>query len=173
MANNESPAAVIAALTASLSLAPHPEGGYYARFYTAPTTVSTPRGPRCSTTCIHFLLPTGQVSRLHTLHQQDEVWFHHSGDPLEVVELSAAAVSSNDDAVVTRTRLGLGGAPTHVVRAGSVFGARCLPGPAGYSLVSCTVSPGFDFLDFEMFSRGDLVARFHGPAAAAAIAELT
>lgn len=169
-----STAARVDTIISSLSLLSHPEGGYYARFYTSPTTLSTPRGPRSCTTCINYLLPFGQVSRFHTLLQQDEIWCHHSGDALEVIELSAAAADSSPlDAVVKRTRIGPGGVPTHVVHAGTVFGARCLPGPSGFALVSCAVSPGFDFADFDMFSRDELTARFQGPAAALAIAELT
>jgi len=158
------------ALVESLGLSPHPEGGFYKRTYTAPTALSTPRGSRATASAILFLLPAGDVSRLHEL-TSDELWFHHEGDALTVVELHAGA--AGEDARVTRTLVGGSGAPSHAVGAGAVFGAACeAGGAAGFSLVSCVVTPGFDFADWRMDGAEDLRARFRGAAAAAAIAAL-
>jgi len=123
---------------------------------------------RTTATAIYFLLEAGQFSRLHRI-KSDEVWAFHSGQALDVVEVDG------DSGKVTRTRLGAdiaaGDVPTHVVKAGLWFGARPAAGTT-FSLVSCFVSPGFHWRDFEMHSRREMAAIL--PAAAhEVILELT
>ena len=158
-----------AALIALHLLAPHPEGGYVARTHTG--SASAPGG-RPLVTSILYLLEAGQRSALHSLAASDELWFHHEGDALEVVELSVAD-AAGADARVSAARLGPGGALSHTVPARAVFGAR-VPrgGPAGFALVSCAVAPGFDYAEWRLEGAADLRARFAGAAAAAAIEEL-
>jgi len=153
-----------AALVALHRLEPHPEGGFFARTHTSPRAV----GGRPVVTSILYLLEAGQRSALHSLATSDELWFFHEGDALEVVELRAGA-----PAAVLAARLGPGGALSHAVPAGAVFGAR-VPrgGAAGLALVSCAVAPGFEYSDWKLESAGELRARFPGAAAAAAIDEL-
>jgi predicted cupin superfamily sugar epimerase len=134
-------------LIRALELVPHPEGGHYRETYRSGAQVPTPRGPRSASTAILFLLTAGEVSHWHRIHS-DEAWHHHGGGRLLIHELSPAGA-------VRRTGLGLdlaaGEQPQHVVQAGHWFAAE--PAPATpWSLVSCTVAPGFDFDDFELAS---------------------
>lgn len=162
-----------------LNMSPHPEGGYYARIYTsavgAALTPAFPAGAkRPSATAIYYLLPTGGKGFLHRL-KSDELWFHLRGDPLVVVELTADGPKETTlGSDIVPTDAGGGGhVPTYTVPAGAVFGSYAPPGgAAGYSLVSCVVSPGFDFADFEMFTADQLAAMFPGGKCDAMIAML-
>jgi predicted cupin superfamily sugar epimerase len=135
-------------LTEQLGLVPHPEGGYYRQFYRSATTVQPADGRpvRPSLTTIYFLLAAGDVSRWHRV-ASDEVWHHYEGDPLELFEA--------DGNVVEITRHVLGPVdehrqPVHVIPAGHWQAARST---GAYTLVGCTVGPGFDFADFEMLDQ--------------------
>lgn len=144
----------------ALSLSPHPEGGFYRETYRAAQTVETPRGPRAASTAIYFLIPQGAFSALHRI-QSDEVWHHYAGAPLRVVQLDEGGRSDHV----------LGPAlPQAVVPAGAWFGAA-IEGDGAWSLVGCTVAPGFDFADFELAERARLLARF--PQHADVITRLT
>lgn len=155
-----------------LGLRPHPEGGFFRETYRAAETVEAahlpPRfgGARAFATAILFLLPAGEVSALHRL-KSDEVWHFHAGGPLDVIVLEG-------DGAVRQTRLGAsverGEVLQSVVPAGHWFGARPAPGSA-YSLVGCTVAPGFDLADFELAPRETLLVRY--PQHAALIRALT
>lgn len=143
-------------LVATLGLIPHPEGGYYGELYRSDATVrpADGRGPRAALTTIYFLLPGAAVSRWHRV-QSDEVWHFYEGAPLDLW------MASPDGDQANRHRLGpLDGAqrPAWTVPAGWWQAARST-GP--FTLVGCTVGPGFDSRDFAL--AGDQ------PAAAAAL----
>ena len=129
----------------ALDLRPHPEGGYFREVHRSPARVQPADGrpARLALTTIYFLLVTGQVSRWHRV-ASDEVWHYYEGDPLELLVADAGFD------VVSRRRLGPVGngiEPVRVVLAGEWQAAR----PAGrYTLVGCTVGPGFEFEDFQM-----------------------
>lgn len=132
-------------LIAALGLRPHPEGGWYAEVFRSASTVQPAdfRGTRSALTTIYFLLTAGQTSRLHRV-ASDEVWHFYEGDPLELT------TAPGDLASLSRTTLGPAGqasAPVYTVPAGVWQGARPL---GAYTLVGCTVGPGFDFADFEL-----------------------
>lgn len=134
-----------ASLVAELKLAPHPEGGFFRETYRAAATL--PGTSRSVSTAILYLLGAGQRSKLHRI-DADEVWHFHRGDPLEVIELTP------NGARITRLSFEH---PQHVVPAGLWFGAR----PVGeYSLVGCTVAPGFEFAHFELADRTKLLVEF-------------
>jgi predicted cupin superfamily sugar epimerase len=162
----------VAELVARLGLQPHPEGGYFRETYRAAENIAAaalPRrfgGARSFSTAIHFLLETGQCSRLHRI-QADEVWHFYTGDPLLVVEIDPAGH-------LKTTRLGgdpaEGAVYQHVVPAGAWFGAVVAEG-GRFALVGCTVAPGFDFADFELADRTTLLAEY--PAHQAWIRRLT
>jgi hypothetical protein len=148
-------------LVEALGLVPHPEGGYYRETYRANLTLAesalapTFHGLRAASTAIYYLLAAGDRSRLHRI-RSDEVWHFYLGDPLQVVELTEAG-----DVLVTTlgTDITAGQVPQHVVPAGRWFGS--CPAPASqFSLVGCTVAPGFDFADFEMATAEQLIADF-------------
>ena len=144
---------------AALALTPHLEGGHSRETYRAGATVPTPAGPRAASTAIYFLLQAGEISALHRI-RSDELWHFHVGAALALVELS--------DTGSREHRLGLdvgrGESPQVAIPAGAWFGARVADG-TGFALVSCTVAPGFDFLDFELGDRAALRARHPGQAA--------
>jgi predicted cupin superfamily sugar epimerase len=145
-----------ATLVATLGLIPHPEGGYYGELYRSHATVhpGDDRGPRPALTTIYFLLPSGAVSRWHRV-QSDEVWHFYEGAPLELW------MASPEGDQVDRYRLGpLEGLqrPVWAVPAGRWQAARST---GAYTLVGCTVGPGFDFQDFALAADQ--------PAAAAAL----
>jgi predicted cupin superfamily sugar epimerase len=137
-----------AELIAALDLRPHPEGGFYREVHRSAASVATTdeRGPRAALTTIYFLLAAGAASRWHQV-DSDEVWHFYEGDPLELLELDA------DGRSLVRHQLG----PVHeghqrpvrTIAAGAWQAAR----PLGeYTLVGCTVGPGFDFADFRLLA---------------------
>jgi len=144
-----------------LVLRRHPEGGFFRESYRAAETVRRehlpPRftGDRAFSTAIYFLLEWPDFSALHRI-KQDEVWHFYDGGPLCVTSIAP-------DGVLTTVTLGrdvaAGEVPQAVVPAGHIFGSR--PRDAGtFSLVGCTVAPGFDFADFEIPTRKELLAQF-------------
>jgi predicted cupin superfamily sugar epimerase len=143
-----------AELIRTLELVPHPEGGYYREILRSGQSVEPAdgRGPRAALTGIYFLLTTGAVSRWHRV-RSDETWHFCEGAPLELWQMQRMPPSLH------RTRLGPLAAdqqPVRCVPAGCWQAARSL---GGYTLVSCTVAPGFEFADFELLSdRDDLAA---------------
>ena len=152
-------------LIQQLGLAAHPEGGCFRQIYRSSTTVqpADDRGVRPSLTTIYFLLVAGEVSRWHRV-ASDEAWHYYEGDPLE---LFGAAADFNE---VTRHVLGRvadGMRPVEVIPAGRWQAARTT---GSYTLVGCTVGPGFDFADFEMLDRrpdeAEVVRRRHPELAA-------
>jgi uncharacterized protein len=153
------------AVIEALGLVPHPEGGFYRETFRAPQIVATAQGPRAASTAIYFLLPAGSFSALHRI-RSDEVWHHYDGDPLDLHTIDPAGTHEI-------VRLGpdvvRGDRPQHAVAAG-VWQAA-VPVGSRFSLCGCTVAPGFDFADFEMPSRAELVRRF--PAQRAWIEKLT
>lgn len=144
-----------AQLIADLGLAPHPEGGYYRQIYRSTSTVTPDDGRtgRASLTTIYFLLPAGEVSRWHVV-TSDEVWHYYEGAPLELLTADRAFMR------VERHQLGLPGdgiRPVHVVAAHDWQAARST---GAYTLVGCTVGPGFEFDDFMMLAgRAEDAAR--------------
>jgi predicted cupin superfamily sugar epimerase len=135
-----------------LELAPHPEGGFYRE-----TARGAPRFEalaRDAYTAIYFLLPAGTFSALHRV-RSDEVWHHYDGDP---VALHLVTDGGTHRELVLGKDVASGERPQIVVPAG-VWQAA-VPRGDRYALCGCTVSPGFDFADFEMPSRAELLARF-------------
>jgi hypothetical protein len=141
-----------------LGLEPHPEGGFYRETYRAglrlDATALAPAfsGGRDASTAIYYLLAAGDRSRLHRI-RSDEVWHFYLGDPLLVAELDEAGTPQ---VTTLGSDIAAGQVPQHVVPAGRWFGACPAPGSA-FSLVGCTVAPGFDFADFEMATRQSLL----------------
>jgi hypothetical protein len=137
-------AATVAELIGRYALEPHPEGGYYRETFRSRSVAVTryPDGAqRSGLTTILFLLPAGAVSRWHRV-ASDESWHFHAGAPLELlgIDLEQARVQA---------RL-LGPAmPVLTVPAGEWQAARST-GP--YTLLSCSVGPGFDFEDFTLMA---------------------
>lgn len=141
-----------------LELAEHPEGGYFRRTYRSKEEISRDclpsrfSGPRPLSTSIYFLLKGSQFSALHRI-KSDELWHFYTGSSLTIHVIDPAGS-------LTRLKLGndleKGEAFQGLVVADCWFGAT-VDDPASYSLVGCTVAPGFDFEDFELGSRKALI----------------
>jgi predicted cupin superfamily sugar epimerase len=129
-----------------LDLQPHPEGGLYRQTWVSPVTVTLDDGRvRPSGTLIYFQLPAGDSSDWHRV-SSDEIWLAHVG-AVSLQYGGTGAAPAEGDVVVVGVRLDAGETPQAVVPAG--VWQRTLPGDAD-ALVSCVVSPGFDFDDFEL-----------------------
>jgi predicted cupin superfamily sugar epimerase len=125
-----------------LDLEPHPEGGWYRRTWTSPEHVVTADGRRRPTaTGILFALPAGETSAWHRVSSA-ELWFWHGPDTLRL-QTGGDGDEPGDGPVSVLEA----GAPQLLVPAG--VWQRTLPG-LGEVVVSCVVSPGFDFADFTM-----------------------
>lgn len=144
-----------------LKMQSHPEGGFFAETYRSTEKIdnnSLPKrfsGDRNFSTGIYFLLESHHFSAFHRI-QSDEMWHFYAGDALNVYYI---------DNVGNMQIIKLGNNPENgevfqaVVPAGVWFGSK----PAvenSYSLVGCTVAPGFDFADFEMPDRHTLLLEF-------------
>lgn len=152
-----------------LGLVSHPEGGFFREtFRAAELPVALPeRGVRSASTAIYFLLERGDFSAFHRV-SSDEAWHHYLGASLELHLLR----DSGHERLLLGPRLELGERPQAVVPRGVLQAARPVPSPQyEFSLVGCTVAPGFDFQDFEMPRRSELLAEL--PAHRAIIEELS
>jgi predicted cupin superfamily sugar epimerase/uncharacterized protein (DUF952 family) len=133
----------------ALDLLPHPEGGWFRQTWAADVVFRPPGypGDRPSATAIYFLLPPGGRSAWHAV-RSDELWLYHSGSPLSLLLGGPAPAGPRADPEVVTLGPDLAGGqrPQVVIPAGQWQSA----GPAGPdgTLVSCIVSPGFDFADF-------------------------
>lgn len=130
-------------IIALLGLAPHPEGGHYRQTWVDDTAQDRPSG-----TCIHFLLKAGEASHWHRVDAV-EIWHFHAGAPL-VLRLSATEAGPAD-AVRLGADLAAGERPQVIVPRGHWQAARST---GDWTLVSCTVSPGFRFEGFELAPPG-------------------
>jgi uncharacterized protein len=136
----------------SLGMQKHPEGGYFVETFRSSMQVSTSRGERSASTAILFLLGRGDRSHLHRI-QSEEMWHFYGGEPLAVVELCKDSPEHFKLTVLGSDMLN-GQKLQHVVPANTWFGSfpyreECHE----YSLVGCTVAPGFEFADFELISE--------------------
>lgn len=124
-----------------LKLSPHPEGGWYRQ-----TWVAENKG-RATGTCIYFLLKAGEGSHWHRV-DATEIWLYHAGAPL-ILSMSAADDGPAIDHLLSPDLSQ--GAPQLIVPEGHWQAARTT---GDYTLVSCTVSPGFQFDGFELAAPG-------------------
>ena len=132
-----------AGIVAALDMKPHPEGGWYVE-----TFRDAPDGGRGHSTAIYFLLERGQVSAWHRVRDAAEVWHFHAGAPL------ALSVHAEGGPLVEQTLgadLATGERPQAVVPANCWQMAKSL---GDWTLVGCTVAPGFDFASFELAPPG-------------------
>jgi predicted cupin superfamily sugar epimerase len=134
-------------LIQELKLAPHPEGGFYREVFRSPWTVRPDdrRTARNALTTIYYLLADGGFSRWHRV-ASDEAWHFHEGDPLELFWLEDDGTRWEQ---ATLGPMSTASQPLSVVPASRWQAARTT---GAYTLVSCTVGPGFDFADFELLA---------------------
>ncbi|WP_298313260.1 cupin domain-containing protein [uncultured Aquimarina sp.] len=148
-------------IVAKLNMIPHPEGGFYKETYRShgiiPKAVLKAQfsGDRNYCTGIYFLLTSENFSAFHRI-KQDEMWHFYGGNSLYVHVINPEGIYTR---YVVGMDLDLGETPQLVVPAGCWF-ASSVKDTEGYSFVGCTVSPGFDFADFELASRDVLVNQY-------------
>jgi len=136
-------------IIALLKLKPHPEGGYFRETFRDSVEIRcNPDSLRAASTAIYFLLKEGQLSRWHTVDAA-ETWHWYSGAPL------CLSTAPPDGSPVTECILGVdlsnGQRPQAIVPAGAWQQAQSL---GAWSLVGCTVAPGFSFDGFQMAPEG-------------------
>jgi uncharacterized protein len=155
-----------------LGLKPHPEGGYYRETYRSDEIIGKGALPERYTgnrrygTAIYYLLTRETFSAIHRI-KTDEIYHFYLGDPVELVQLrpdgSGCVVMLGNDIA--------GGAQVQaVVPRGAWHGARLAEG-GNYALLGTTVSPGFEFADFEIGDRSELTHAY--PSFSDAIVALT
>lgn len=137
-------------LIEELNLQPHPEGGFYSEIYRSVDVF----GNRNLMTSIYFLLTSNNVSKFHSI-KSDELWFFHEGSSLTVHVL--------DNGKYIEKKLGLllekNEKPQLLVEKNLIFGSS-VNDEDSYALVSCVVSPGFDFKDFKLYSFNELIENY-------------
>lgn len=140
----------------TLNMKRHPEGGYFREVVRSGKMCLNQHGEmRSLYTSIYFLLQKHKVSNLHQL-KADEIWYYHAGAPLTIHMI-------DPEGQYTSQKLGLdfeeGEIAQVLVPEGTIFGASSdVACDADYSLVGCMVTPGFEFEDFILFDRKDLLA---------------
>ncbi|MFA4852120.1 MAG: cupin domain-containing protein [Bacteroidales bacterium] len=145
----------------NLKLKPHPEGGFFRETYRSVGDIkqdslgSKYKGKRNYSTCIYFLLTSEVFSAFHRI-RQDEIWHFYDGSPISLHIITPGGEYSN---TVIGRDIDQGQIPQFIVPGGSWFAATVI-NKNDYSLVGCTVSPGFDFLDFKLPVRNDLIIKF-------------
>jgi len=148
----------VAEIAARLGMEPHPEGGFYKRNYESDDMTAVddryaePRERHCSTS-IYYLLRRDDFSAWHRL-KSDEQWHHYEGNPviIRTIDPSTKALEEHRLGKVSE-----GATPQILIRHGLWFCAEPVGDDEG-SLVGCTVTPGFDFKDFELADRAALTA---------------
>lgn len=155
-----------------LQLQSHPEGGYYREIYRSPVEISGQclperyKSSRNTSTSIYFLLKANDFSSMHRL-KSDEIWYYHVGNPIIIYLLDT---SGNLETKHLGPNLDASQQLQVVIPAGTIFGAETF-GDADFSLMGCVVAPGFDFMDFELLLRKDLLLKY--PEHKARITKLT
>ena len=144
-----------------LDLQPHPEGGYYKETYRSEDIIRDTilgnefNGSRNLCTGIYYLLESDDFSALHKINQ-DEMWHFYLGEAIELTMISDAGELSM---VTIGNNVSNGEVLQFVVPKRYWFGARLLKANS-FALVGCTVSPGFDFNDFKLGEREELLNKF-------------
>ena len=148
-------------LIIDLDLQPHPEGGYFKETYRSVGKIDQDSlgvdyvGNRNYSTCIYFLLTSDTFSAFHKINQ-DEIWHFYDGSPLVIHMISDTGKYSN---VTVGGDFSKGEKLQFIVPGQHWFAAKVV-NDNDYSLVGCTVSPGFDFKDFILPKRQELVSKF-------------
>ena len=143
-----------------LQLQKHPEGGWFREIYRSrdvledlPARFS---GSRNASTSIYYLLEKKDVSHFHRI-QSDEIWHYYAGS--SSIRIYCINQTGSTKEYLVGPDFEKEEQFQVVIPAGCWFAAE-LTNPDGYGLIGCTVAPGFDFADFEMAKRDDLLHQF-------------
>ncbi|RXK62123.1 cupin domain-containing protein [Lacibacter luteus] len=144
-----------------LQLHPHPEGGFYKQTYASSEQVAANALPerfaasRRFSTAIYFLLSGTDFSAFHRI-KSDELWHFYEGEGLEIYVIHP---NGEGELLKLGNKLNEGFSFQQLVKAGCWFASKTVD-ENSYALVGCTVSPGFDFDDFEMAKREELLNEY-------------
>jgi predicted cupin superfamily sugar epimerase len=144
-----------------LELVPHPEGGFFREFYRSDEIYLHSALPKRYTsdrsfcTSIYYLLKRNQYSAFHKI-KSDEIWHFYSGCNLIIHIIENNGIYRN---VVLGSGNDQNSMPQFIIPKNTWFAAEAAD-KKGYSLVGCTVSPGFDFSDFKLGRREELISEF-------------
>lgn len=158
-------------IISKFNLKPHPEGGYFgagfraSEFLRQESLASRYDGPRNLYSSIYFMVTPDRPSRFHKL-RTDEMWHFYAGDPMHI---NLIWDKGRHTEVVLNNQPGKEKFQT-LVKHNTWMAATC-EGPQGYSLVGCTLAPGFEYQDFELGDRDKLLAMY--PEHRALITRLT
>jgi predicted cupin superfamily sugar epimerase len=141
------------------ALLPHPEGGYYKETYRSKEKFNTisnefPSGRNYST-AIYYLLESGDFSGFHKI-RSDECWHYYAGDSLLIHIIYP---EGKYECITLGNAVNQGEVFQFVVPANAWFASEPVPG-SSFVLVGCTVSPGFDYHDFEMARQKELLEQY-------------
>lgn len=148
-------------IATTLNMLPHPEGGYYKETYRSSGIINQETlgshfsGDRHYSTSIYFLLTSDTFSAFHRI-KQDEIWHFYKGSPIKLHIISTNGVYKN---IIIGNDLERNEHPQYIVSAGDWFAAEVISNNS-FSLLGCTVSPGFDFKDFQLGDKASLIATF-------------
>ena len=139
-----------------LKLEPHVEGGYFRQTYKAVETVElNDHRIRALSTSILFLLSSNNPSHFHLL-SSDEIWYYHFGHALTVHMIHPNGVYET-----VEIGPGLGQKLQFTVPAGVIFGSTIESNNVeDFAIVSCSVTPGFEYEDFKLYTQDELLEKF-------------
>lgn len=139
-----------------LNLTKHPEGGYYSETYRSSSGYSeiNESTPRAFSSCIYYLLESGDKSMFHRI-KQDEMWHFYAGSNLEIHTISAdgeytKSIIGNSEGIFNFQKM---------ILANTWMAATPIDADS-FTLIGCTVAPAFEFRDFELAVRESLLGEF-------------
>ncbi|GBD88227.1 hypothetical protein BMS3Abin03_02162 [bacterium BMS3Abin03] len=141
-----------------LQLKLHPEGGWFREVYRADETISSDHLPkrygsaRCFSTSIYFLLEGVQFSSFHKL-KSDEQWHFYDGSPVIIYSINETGIL---ETIKLGNNLADGEMFQTVIKRNTWFAAE-IADKNSFALIGCTVAPGFEFDDFELAKRNELL----------------
>jgi hypothetical protein len=131
-----------------LCLQKHQEGGYYREVYRSQTKLDVKgAGMRNAASSIYYLLQKEEFSAFHRI-KSDEIWHFYAGSPLAIHVIDSGKLGK---IILGKDKM------VAVIKAGCWFAASA---DKGYSLVGCTVTPGFDYADWEIAKRKELIKEY-------------
>jgi predicted cupin superfamily sugar epimerase len=142
------------AIIAALNLEPHPEGGFFREVHRSKTIVADSKGSgdKSAYTSIYYLLSGKDFSAWHRI-KSDETWYFHLGCDVVIYFF-------DENKLLQSTQVGMASMNLQATIPPNTWFAAKPIRENDFCLVSCAVAPGFEFDDFEIGRRGDLVAEF-------------
>jgi len=131
----------------TLNLTEHPEGGFFSETYRSNISYND----RNLATSIYFLLKENQISKFHSL-KSDEIWYYHYGSSIKIHQI----INSKHTETILGHNIDKKEKLSVIIKAGSIFSAELLE-KKSFSIISCVVSPGFDFKDFKLYTSNELL----------------